>query len=43
MTSAAPSRGGVGGLLHLMRDRENQETLRFLLAVGRGMRGGKSR
>jgi len=42
MTTAPAGRGGVGGLLHLMRDRENQETLRFLLAVGRGMRGGKA-
>ena len=33
---AAP--GGVGGLWQLMRDRENQETLRFLLAIGRALR-----
>jgi hypothetical protein len=31
--------GGVGGLWQILRDRENQETLRFLLAVGRGFRG----
>lgn len=30
--------GGLGGLWQLMRDRENQETLRFLLALGRGFR-----
>jgi len=33
---AAP--GGLGGLWQLTRDRENQETLRFLLAIGRGLR-----
>ena len=42
MSSTPASRGGVGGLLHLMRDKENQETLRFLLAVGRGMRSPKA-
>jgi uncharacterized protein YjgD (DUF1641 family) len=34
--------GGFGGLWQLMRDPENQETLRFMLALGRGMRGGKT-
>ena len=30
--------GGFGGLWQLMRDPENQETLRFLLAFGRAFR-----
>jgi uncharacterized protein YjgD (DUF1641 family) len=34
--------GGFGGLWQLMRDPENQEALRFMLALGRGMRGGKT-
>jgi uncharacterized protein YjgD (DUF1641 family) len=34
--------GGFGGLWQLMRDPENQEALRFMLALGRGMRGGKA-
>jgi len=34
--------GGFGGLWALMRSPENQETLRFLLAFGRGMRGAKA-
>jgi uncharacterized protein YjgD (DUF1641 family) len=37
-----PAGGGFGGLWALMRSPENQETLRFLLAFGRGMRGGKA-
>ncbi len=32
--------GGFGGLWALMRSRENQETLRFLLAFGRAFRKG---
>ena len=35
--------GGFGGLWQLMRDPENQEALRFMLAVGRGLRGGRNR
>jgi Asp-tRNA(Asn)/Glu-tRNA(Gln) amidotransferase C subunit len=38
--SAAPSAGGIGGLWHLMRDPESQETLRFMLAVGKQLRKG---
>jgi uncharacterized protein YjgD (DUF1641 family) len=38
--SAAPSAGGFGGLWHLMRDPESQETLRFMLAVGKQLRKG---
>ncbi len=34
--------GGFGGLWQLMRDRENQETLRFFLALGRHMRGARA-
>jgi uncharacterized protein YjgD (DUF1641 family) len=42
MSAEPAAAGGLGGLWGLMRGRENQETLRFLLAVGRGMRGGKT-
>jgi hypothetical protein len=35
---AAPAQGGVGPLFRTMRDRETQETLNFLLQVGRQMR-----
>jgi uncharacterized protein YjgD (DUF1641 family) len=42
MSAKPAAAGGLGGLWGLMRERENQETLRFLLAVGRGMRGGKA-
>jgi hypothetical protein len=35
-----PSRGGIGGLWQLMRDPDTQDTLRFLLAVGRQLRAG---
>ena len=35
---AAPSAGGVGGLWHMMRDPETQDTLRFLLAIGKQLR-----
>jgi len=35
-----PSRGGVGGLWQMMRDPETQDTLRFLLAVGKELRRG---
>jgi hypothetical protein len=38
--AAAPSAGGVSGLWHLMRDPESQETLRFMLAVGKQLRKG---
>jgi hypothetical protein len=33
-----PSRGGVGGLWQMMRDPDTQDTLRFLLDVGRQLR-----
>ncbi|MCC7081733.1 MAG: hypothetical protein IT530_13760 [Burkholderiales bacterium] len=33
-----PSAGGMGGLWQVMRTPENQETLRFLLALGREFR-----
>ena len=35
-----PSPGGLGGLWQLMRDPDAQDTLRFLLAVGKGLRSG---
>jgi uncharacterized protein DUF1641 len=38
--AAAPSSGGIGGLWQLMRDPESQETLRFMLAVGKQLRKG---
>ena len=38
--AAAPSAGGIGGLWHLMRDPEAQDTLRFMLAVGKQLRKG---
>ena len=38
--SAPPSRGGLGGLWRMMRDPETQETLRFMLAVGKQLRKG---
>jgi uncharacterized protein YjgD (DUF1641 family) len=42
-TSAkAAATGGFGGLWQLMRDPENQEALRFMLALGRGLRSGKT-
>jgi uncharacterized protein YjgD (DUF1641 family) len=34
--------GGFGGLWQLLRDPGNQEALRFMLALGRGLRGGKA-
>jgi uncharacterized protein YjgD (DUF1641 family) len=36
--AAAPTSGGVSGLWHMMRDPETQDTLRFLLAVGKQLR-----
>jgi uncharacterized protein YjgD (DUF1641 family) len=42
-TSEKPAAaGGFGGLWRLMSDPANQEALRFMLAFGRGMRGGKA-
>jgi len=38
--AAPPSAGGIGGLWQLMRDPEAQETLRFMLAVGKQLRKG---
>jgi uncharacterized protein YjgD (DUF1641 family) len=38
--TAPPSAGGVGGLWHLMRDPETQDTLRFMLAIGKQLRKG---
>jgi uncharacterized protein YjgD (DUF1641 family) len=38
---AAPaSTGGIGGLWNLMRDPEAQDTLRFMLAIGKQLRKG---
>ena len=34
------SAGGVSGMWRLLRDPETQETLRFLLAVGRRLKAG---
>jgi hypothetical protein len=38
--AAQPSPGGIGGLWHLLRDPESQDTLRFVLAVGKKLREG---
>ncbi|HSQ80550.1 MAG TPA: DUF1641 domain-containing protein [Casimicrobiaceae bacterium] len=38
--AARPSPGGIGGLWQMLRDPETQDTLRFLLAVGRQLRTG---
>lgn len=38
--AAPPSPGGIGGLWQMMRDPETQDTLRFLLAVGKTLRKG---
>ena len=40
LSAQPPAGGGFGGLWQLMRERENQETLRFLLAFGRAFRKG---
>lgn len=39
-TAVQPAGGGIGGLWQLMRDPETQETLRFMLAVGKQLRKG---
>ncbi|MHB8494264.1 MAG: DUF1641 domain-containing protein [Casimicrobiaceae bacterium] len=39
--AAQPSAGGLGGLWRLLRDPESQDTLRFLLAVGKQLRSGE--
>jgi len=36
-SSGPPAAGGLGGLWSLMRAKENQETLRFLLTLARNM------
>jgi uncharacterized protein YjgD (DUF1641 family) len=38
MATEPAAAGGLAGMWRLMRDPQNQETLRFLLAVGRGLR-----
>ena len=38
--ASPPSRGGIGGLWELMRDPEAQDTLRFMLVVGKELRKG---
>jgi uncharacterized protein YjgD (DUF1641 family) len=38
--SAPPSPGGIGGLWQMMRDPDAQDTLRFLLSVGKTLRKG---
>lgn len=39
----APATGGLGGLWSLVRDPESQRTLRFLLGLGREIRGSQRR
>ena len=43
MSAGPAASGGLGGMWHLLRERENQETLRFLLALGRSLRGQSGR
>jgi uncharacterized protein YjgD (DUF1641 family) len=38
MSKGPAASGGLGGMWRLLRERENQETLRFLLALGRSLR-----
>ena len=38
MSTGAAANGGFGGIWQLMRERENQETMRFVLAFGRSLR-----
>jgi uncharacterized protein YjgD (DUF1641 family) len=38
--AAPPSSGGIGGLWQMMRDPETQDTLRFVLALGKQLRKG---
>ena len=38
--AAPPSTGGFGGLWQMMRDPETQDTLRFVLALGKQLRQG---
>lgn len=38
MSTGAAASGGFGGIWQLMRERENQETMRFVLAFGRSLR-----
>ncbi len=38
--AAAPSAGGFGGLWKMMRDPETQDTIRFLLTLGKQLRQG---
>lgn len=35
---APPAAGGIGGIWRMLSDRENQETLRFFLALGKRLR-----
>jgi uncharacterized protein YjgD (DUF1641 family) len=39
MSTGPAAGGGLGGIWQLLRERENQETLRFLFALGRSLRG----
>lgn len=39
MATKPAASGGFGGLWQLLRERENQEALRFLLALARGFQG----
>jgi hypothetical protein len=43
MSTGPAANGGLGGMWQLARERENQETLRFLLAVGYSLRGRTGR
>ena len=43
MSRGPAASGGLGGMWQLLRERENQETLRFLFALGRNLRGQSGR
>jgi uncharacterized protein YjgD (DUF1641 family) len=38
--SEPPAAGGIGGLWSVMRDKDNQEALRFLINIGKALRAG---
>lgn len=38
MVEQPPAKGGLGGILKIVRDRENQEFLRFIMAFGRQLK-----
>ena len=43
VTGAPKSAGGIGGLWQLMRDPDNQDALRYLIEIGKGLRAQAAR